>query len=712
MKQLIDANLRLLRVNSVSNAPLESNGVYDARSGRSEDEFKECSVGVACGDGLVVVDVDPRKGGHDTLRELIEKHGPLPHTWTVDTPRRGRHFYFKGRTRSHKLVGIDIQSDGCYVVAPPSVRPQFGSYVWLAECAPSECEMAELPAWLVAPERVMPVGGIKTPNGEFWEDDWERVLDYLSYANPNCDREQWLKIGMGLHWTQHADAYETFLKYSRGDLNKFGKRYDEYSEKACARVWRSFNNDGGITIATVFDICDSYMDQSHKVPTPEEYYEFNVPVVDADEEDFVNFGDTEFRNRLELPSFESSPLLDKIYTACMNYAVMPHHVFSYAATLSVMSAITQRGYESEYLKGKTSTYSLILGPAGIGKDKYFDFVLNIVSRVDRNLLMNEVRSGEAVKQVLSDWPSRTLTADEWPDKLINAFGRKTSQNDQEIVSVIKQVWSTKALLPGSTVKKNRDAVQIKDTPYPCLTIFAAGTIEKMRECVSNQEFLDGGLLSRLDLWLNSSRQERREEIHDVPDSLIEELSELYQKGLYKGISTNHIHESDRPFKNVVLSISADAKALNANFRAECEEKVSIEPTLNSIYDRASEKASRFATIHAIGRYSKSIDTIDMTFGIRIAKYLCNNYHVILQAAGASVEYKNTQRVARDLAKFADKRSCDFFKRRTFQIANYFFNKTLDNKQRNECLKNLQDLGFIKVEKGEIEILKKDRLYTY
>ncbi|HUH68486.1 MAG TPA: bifunctional DNA primase/polymerase, partial [Mycobacterium sp.] len=44
--------------------------------------------------GLIVVDVDPRAGGHDELAHLLNRHGPLPATWTTETGSGGWHLWF------------------------------------------------------------------------------------------------------------------------------------------------------------------------------------------------------------------------------------------------------------------------------------------------------------------------------------------------------------------------------------------------------------------------------------------------------------------------------------------------------------------------------------------------------------------------------------------------------------------------------------------
>ena len=120
------------------------------------EEFPNANVGIATGDGLVVVDIDPRHGGDVALAALELEHGPLPETVTVDTGGGGVHYYFKEPAgeklrNSAGLIGegIDVRANGGYVVAPPSVHPSGGVYNWRAGHGPDDLAVAELPRWIL-----------------------------------------------------------------------------------------------------------------------------------------------------------------------------------------------------------------------------------------------------------------------------------------------------------------------------------------------------------------------------------------------------------------------------------------------------------------------------------------------------------------------------------------------------------------------------------
>jgi bifunctional DNA primase/polymerase-like protein/primase-like protein len=105
--------------------------------------------------GLVVLDVDPRHGGDETLRELEAKYGPLPETPTALSGGGGRHFYFLHpgfyiSSRSDALgIGLDIKGDKGSIIAPPSLHARGGQYRWMEGRYPI-VPLAPLPEWMGA----------------------------------------------------------------------------------------------------------------------------------------------------------------------------------------------------------------------------------------------------------------------------------------------------------------------------------------------------------------------------------------------------------------------------------------------------------------------------------------------------------------------------------------------------------------------------------
>lgn len=103
--------------------------------------------------GIFVIDVDGDQG-RQSMRALIAQHGPLPRTYTVETPSGGYHLYFNQPPDVHiptnKSVlapGIDLRGDGGQVIGPGSIALSkstgvIGPYIVriadsIADCAPT-----------------------------------------------------------------------------------------------------------------------------------------------------------------------------------------------------------------------------------------------------------------------------------------------------------------------------------------------------------------------------------------------------------------------------------------------------------------------------------------------------------------------------------------------------------------------------------------------
>ena len=114
------------------------------------------NVGVVTGlvSGLVVLDVDPRHGGEQSLAEWEKEHTPLPRTVEARTGGGGRHIYFKHpggviHNRAGIAPGIDLRGDGGCIVTPPSIHSSGNAYTWVNGHSPADVKLTDLPDWLL-----------------------------------------------------------------------------------------------------------------------------------------------------------------------------------------------------------------------------------------------------------------------------------------------------------------------------------------------------------------------------------------------------------------------------------------------------------------------------------------------------------------------------------------------------------------------------------
>jgi hypothetical protein len=117
--------------------------------------FKSPNVGVVTGraSGVVVLDIDPRHNGFDTIDNLQVQHGTLPDTATVETGSGGLHYYFRdpGGLRNGTNIGgqgVDFRGDSGFVVGPKSSHASGGTYDWYDGQTPDAVGFADLPKWL------------------------------------------------------------------------------------------------------------------------------------------------------------------------------------------------------------------------------------------------------------------------------------------------------------------------------------------------------------------------------------------------------------------------------------------------------------------------------------------------------------------------------------------------------------------------------------
>lgn len=152
---------------TVGKHPRTKHGAKDATTGEPMirqwwSRWPGANVGIATGwvSGLVVVDVDPRNGGDNSLLALERQHGKLPQTVEALTGGGGRHILFVhpgGRIKNSPVApGVDLKADGGYIVAPPSLHASGKAYAWDTCAHPDDVALASLPAWLIGLRNARP----------------------------------------------------------------------------------------------------------------------------------------------------------------------------------------------------------------------------------------------------------------------------------------------------------------------------------------------------------------------------------------------------------------------------------------------------------------------------------------------------------------------------------------------------------------------------
>ncbi len=151
------------------------------------------NIGFAITPDIVVMDVDPRNGGLESLAKMQSDHGYLDPTLCAASGRGdgGLHYYFQrpdvdlvGGLSGAGYAGIDLKKEGGYVLLPPSIHPDTGNaYRWVNDWE----SVNVMPEWLVklsarparepVKARQIPVDGssvvarLDTPDTARWNGD-------------------------------------------------------------------------------------------------------------------------------------------------------------------------------------------------------------------------------------------------------------------------------------------------------------------------------------------------------------------------------------------------------------------------------------------------------------------------------------------------------------------------------------------------------------
>lgn len=146
---------------SAGKHPRTAHGLKDATT--DADQIRrwwarspESNIGIATGAaaGFMALDVDPRGCGDELLWELERQHGELPATVISLTGGGGAHLLFKHaeglKNQAGEIgPGLDLKTDGGYIVAPPSMHLSGRRYCWEGSSRPGEVSLASAPAWLL-----------------------------------------------------------------------------------------------------------------------------------------------------------------------------------------------------------------------------------------------------------------------------------------------------------------------------------------------------------------------------------------------------------------------------------------------------------------------------------------------------------------------------------------------------------------------------------
>lgn len=220
------------------------------------------NLGWRLGELDLVIDVDTRRGGAESLKILVAEfkaHHPdmeelEDYFPTVMTGGGGWHFYTrlpratKVKNELPQWPGIEFKAHGRQVVIPGSTHPS-GNQYHFDELSPFDSATPEIPRWFL---KIIERDSTNTPAEKFPAgfmsvDELRRLLSFLP-ADEYSSNEAWFPILAAAHEATAGAGLPAFLEWSLSDNTFIG--HDHIIQTR----WRSFRPGaaGNITVNTLF----------------------------------------------------------------------------------------------------------------------------------------------------------------------------------------------------------------------------------------------------------------------------------------------------------------------------------------------------------------------------------------------------------------------------------------------------------------------------
>ncbi len=201
--------------------------------------------GVLC-NGLLVIDIDPRNGGHLSYDKLVKDTGidfKKESGFVVATGGGGHHIYFTNpsvetlKKSLSSYEGIDFKTNG-FVVGAGSIH-RSGNYYEKESGHP--CDLTAAPSGLL--ELLCKPAFSSTSFCE--SDDSGDIAEMLKFIDPNIEHDEWVLIGMAIHHATDGSGFELWDSWSSSG--------DSYDHEIMDFKWHSFGKGSGepVTIATI-----------------------------------------------------------------------------------------------------------------------------------------------------------------------------------------------------------------------------------------------------------------------------------------------------------------------------------------------------------------------------------------------------------------------------------------------------------------------------
>ncbi|CAN5470169.1 hypothetical protein BH11PLA2_BH11PLA2_21110 [soil metagenome] len=490
------------------------------------------------------------------------------------TPRGGRHHVYRrpeGKawkcTAGTLAPGIDIRTDGGYIVAAPSVTED-GAYAWAPELGiddPKE-RLPEPPAWVAADLDRLAAGSptvARDAAGETGDTDANAIPSGQRNATLARLAGAMRRVGMG--------AAEIAAALHQSNQRCVPPLAEREVERIAASIARYAPDDISVAVA------ENHYGQMYAAGEEEDEPEQPDPGPMPDE-------------LLRVPGF-----IDAVMQYTLDTAPYPEPVLAFAGALTLQAVLAGRKVR-DAMDNRTNLYVLSLANSGVGKDHARKVNARILYEAGlADCLGTSFASGEGIEDRLFVQPATLFQVDEI-DGLLMRVGQARDARHEQIVSMLLQMYSSASSIYVMRAKANQERSVIDQ---PCLCLFGTAVPKHFYESLSAR-LMTNGFLARLLIMECRGRGVGRDDTErPIPPSILE--AARWWAEYRPGASGNLADWHPTPLR-VPQTDEAAAAFRTIRERADieyaaCERK--NDPAGMAIWARAYEKARRLALLHAV-----------------------------------------------------------------------------------------------------------------
>lgn len=669
-----------------SKKPMTKHGCNDA----SIDPNQICSwwggqpqanIGLACGNksGVHVIDIDVKESGENGWEslEILTKEGfIIPATVRQDTPSGGAHFLYRTKdaphNKNHFKPGIDIRSNGYYIVVTPSIHPNGGQYKWTPGSEPWSIGLAEFPDFM-RPQVIEPVwkkeDNVIVPTVTVNDQPFERASAYLAKCDPAVEGQRGHDK---LLWAAICMVHGFLLR----DEQVLGLLTNEYNPR-CDPPWnlsdsrdrkdfeRKIQEARKITPTQkpgwlieddsyVKPDMDLILKRINVCKLMEEAKAAKVNIIKGPI--YCGTSDSEFK-------FITQPtgLLGRLCSWININAIRQQPIFSLGASLAFCGALFGRKISDEQ-DLRTNIYCMGLGSSSHGKQWPITAIRKLMSEACVSDLLggSDIASDTSLEESLANHPSLVFLLDEIGHWFISMQSKSAATYEKRIVPTLMKLYSSadtiykgKAYADGS---KQRMLIQ------PCLSIWGTSDEKRFREGCTPGQLKDGWLGRCMVFMAHSKPRKQRHNFKKPPSSdLVNEVVTWFSRTVQPiqqvgDVATDVRHrkmmEPMAPTQIIVHTLP-EAKEVFYALDRLAEDEGRQNTQFDALWSKVEENAHKVALIVAASEsYDNPIITAAVAdYSTRLVKYLLYNF---IETAGSITENMHEQnriRVAGIIAEY-------------------------------------------------------------